>query len=222
MDDFFKQAAEEYLNALSNSLPQPEDCKHSFGKRFEKQMRHLIVKTVHPVRVAMLRAAASFAAALLLFGSVLAIDVDARKAFFGWVAAHFGTYIHFSSEQITSNAEQAKYTLGWVPDGYHFEDAFEDVPGFFEILYTNDAGDYFRFSYSSSDTQRDLFVMFRDQYDTKTVLINNQPGTLYLPRNKADGIELIWQNTAGTLFELSGNCEESELILAAESAQKIK
>ena len=31
MDDFFKQAAEEYLNALSNSLPQPEDCKHSFG-----------------------------------------------------------------------------------------------------------------------------------------------------------------------------------------------
>lgn len=85
MDDFFKQAAEEYLNALSNSLPQPEDCRHSFGKRFEKQMRHLIAKTVHPVRAAMLRAAASFAAALLLFGSVLAIDVDAWEAFFGWL-----------------------------------------------------------------------------------------------------------------------------------------
>lgn len=38
MDDFFKQAAEEYLNALSNSLPQPENCRHSFGKRFEKRM----------------------------------------------------------------------------------------------------------------------------------------------------------------------------------------
>lgn len=55
MDDFFKQAAEEYLNALSNSLPQPEDCRHSFGKRFEKRMRLLIAKTLHPVRTAMLR-----------------------------------------------------------------------------------------------------------------------------------------------------------------------
>lgn len=220
MDELFKQAADEYLAALSESLPQPEDCSHTFGKGFEKRMRHLIAKKTHPVRTAMLRAAASFAAALLLFGSVLAVDTDAREAFFGWVAAHFGTYIHFSSEQITPNAEQAKYTLGWVPDGYHFEDAFEDLPGSFEILYTNDAGDYFRFFYSSNNAQRDLFVMFRDQYDTKTVLINNQPGTLYLPHNAADGIELIWQNTAGTLFELSGNCEESELILAAESIQK--
>lgn len=84
MDDFFKQAAEEYLNALSNSLPQPENCRHSFGKRFEKRMRLLIAKTLHPVRTAMLRAAASFAAVLLLFGSVLAVDADARKAFLGW------------------------------------------------------------------------------------------------------------------------------------------
>lgn len=97
MDDFFKQAAEEYLNALSNSLPQPEDCRHSFGKRFEKRMRLLIAKTLHPVRTAMLRAAASFAAVLLLFGSVLAVDADARKAFLGWMEKRFDTYIFFSA-----------------------------------------------------------------------------------------------------------------------------
>ena len=78
MDELFKQAADEYLNAISESLPQPEDCPHTFGKRFEKQMGRLIAKTTHPLRTAMLRAAASFAAVLLLFGSVLAVDADAR------------------------------------------------------------------------------------------------------------------------------------------------
>ena len=116
MDDFFKQAAEEYLNALSNSLPQPEDCKHSFGKRFEKRMRLLIAKTLHPVRTAMLRAAASFAAVLLLFGSVLAVDADARKAFLGWMEERFDTCISFSASGKAHNSVQAEYSLGWVPE----------------------------------------------------------------------------------------------------------
>ena len=58
-------------------------------------MGRLIAKTAHPLRTAMLRAAASFAAVLLLFGSVLAVDADARKAFLGWMEKRFDTYIFF-------------------------------------------------------------------------------------------------------------------------------
>lgn len=221
MDDFFKQAAEEYLNALSNSLPQPEDCKHSFGKRFEKRMRLLITKTLHPVRTAMLRAAASFAAVLLLFGSVLAVDADARKAFLGWMEKRFDTYIFFSASGKTHNSVQAEYSLGWVPEEYRFEKILDVANGQI-ILYVNDNGDYFSFSYLFTSTSSNLYIFFLDEYDTKDVSVNGIPGTLYLSHDKAEGAELIWQDADGTLFELSGNCEESELILAAESAQKIK
>ena len=207
MDELFKQAADEYLNAISESLPQPEDCPHTFGKRFEKQMGRLIAKTAPPLRPAMLRAAASFAAVLLLFGSVLAVDADARKAFLGWMEKRFDTYIFFSASGKTHNSVQAEYSLGWVPEGYRFE----------EIL---DNGDYFRFTYLYASANSNLYLLTRDGYDTKDVSVNGMFGTLYLPHNAADGAELVWQNADGTLFEISGKCEETVLLYAAEKIQK--
>ena len=219
MDELFKQAADEYVNALSESLPQPEDCPHTFGKRFERQMGHLIAKTAHPLRTAMLRAAASFAAVLLLFGSVLAVDADARKAFLGWIEERFDTYISFSASGKTHNSVQAQYTLGWVPEGYRFEEIYDDTDGQI-ISYVNDNGDYFRFSYLFTSTSSNLYLFSLDGYDTKDVSVNGMPGTLYLPHNEADSAELVWQNADGTLFEISGRCEEAVLIYAAENIQK--
>lgn len=219
MDELFKQAADEYLNAISESLPQPEDCPHTFGKRFEKQMGRLIAKTTHPLRTAMLRAAASFAAVLLLFGSVLAVDADARKAFLGWMEERFDTYIFFSASGKTHNSVQAEYSLGWVPEEYRFEEIL-DVPNGQIILYVNDNGDYFSFSYLFTSTSSNLYIFFLDEYDTKDVSVNGIPGTLYLSHDKAEGAELIWQDADGTLFEISGKCEEAVLLYAAENIQK--
>lgn len=219
MDELFKQAADEYLNALSESLPQPEDCPHTFGKRFEKQMGRLIAKTAHPLRTAMLRAAASFAAVLLLFGSVLAVDVNAREAFLGWMEERFDTYISFSASGKTHNSVQAEYTLGWVPEGYRFDEILDETDGQ-TVFYINDNGDYFRFTYLYASANSNLYLLTRDGYDTKDVSVNGMLGTLYLPHNAADGAELVWQNADGTLFEISGKCEEAVLLYAAEKIQK--
>ena len=219
MDELFKQAADEYLNAISESLPQPEDCPHTFGKRFEKQMGRLIAKTAHPLRTAMLRAAASFAAVLLLFGSVLAVDTDARKAFLGWMEERFDTYISFSASRKTHNSVQAEYTLGWVPEGYRFDEILDETDGQ-TVFYINDNGDYFRFTYLYASANSNLYLLTRDGYDTKDVSVNGMLGTLYLPHNAADGAELVWQNADGTLFEISGKCEETVLIRAAENIQE--
>ena len=219
MDELFKQAADEYLNAISESLPQPEDCPHTFGRRFEKQMGRLIAKTAHPLRTAMLRAAASFAAVLLLFGSVLAVDTDARKAFLGWMEERFDTYISFSASRKTHNSVQAEYTLGWVPEGYRFDEILDETDGQ-TVFYINDNGDYFRFTYLYASANSNLYLLTRDGYDTKDVSVNGMLGTLYLPHNAADGAELVWQNADGTLFEISGKCEEAVLIRAAENIQE--
>ncbi len=219
MDELFKQAADEYLNAISESLPQPEDCPHTFGRRFEKQMGRLIAKTAHPLRTAILRAAASFAAVLLLFGSVLAVDTDARKAFLGWMEERFDTYISFSASRKTHNSVQAEYTLGWVPEGYRFDEILDETDGQ-TVFYINDNGDYFRFTYLYASANSNLYLLTRDGYDTKDVSVNGMLGTLYLPHNAADGAELVWQNADGTLFEISGKCEEAVLIRAAENIQE--
>ncbi len=219
MDELFKQAADEYLNAISESLPQPEDCPHTFGRRFEKQMGRLIAKTAHPLRTAMLRAAASFAAVLLLFGSVLAVDTDARKAFLGWMEERFDTYISFSASGKTHNSAQAQYSLGWVPEGYRFDEILDETDGQ-TVFYINDNGDYFRFTYLYASANSNLYLLTRDGYDTKDVSVNGMFGTLYLPHNEADSAELVWQNADGTLFEIGGKCEEAVLLYAAENIQK--
>lgn len=219
MDELFKQAVDEYLNAISESLPQPEDCPHTFGKRFEKQMGRLIAKTAHPLRTAMLRAAASFAAVLLLFGSVLAVDTDARKAFLGWMEERFDTCISFSASGKTHNSVQAKYSLGWVPEGYRFEEIHDEANGQI-ILYVNDNGDYFSFSYLFASANSNLYLFFLDEYETKDVSVNGIPGTLYLSHDRTEGDALVWQDADGTLFEIGGKCEEAVLLYAAESIQK--
>lgn len=219
MDELFKQAADEYLNTISESLPQPEDCPHTFSKRFEKQMGHLIAKTAHPLRTAMLRAVACFAAVLLLFGSVLAVDADARKAFLGWLEKRFDTYIFFSASGNTHNSVQTQYSLGWVPEGYRFEEILDEADGQ-TFLYANDNGDYFWFTYSSASANSNIYLFFQDGYDTKDVFINGVAGKLYLPHNETDGAGLVWQSTDGTLFEIGGKCEEAVLIRAAEKIQK--
>lgn len=219
MDELFKQAADEYLNAISESLPQPEDCPHTFGRRFEKRMGRLIAKTAHPLRTAMLRAAASFAAVLLLFGSVLAVDVNAREAFLGWMEKRFDTYISFSASGKTHNSVQAEYTLGWVPEGYRFEEILDEADGQ-TFLYANDNGDYFWFTYSSASANSNIYLFFQDGYDTKDVFINGVAGKLYLPHNETEGAGLVWQSADGMLFEIGGKCEEAVLIRAAEKIQK--
>lgn len=219
MDELFKQAADEYLNAISESLPQPEDCPHTFGRRFEKQMGRLIAKTAHPLRTAMLRAAASFAAVLLLFGSVLAVDTDARKAFLGWMEERFDTCISFSASEKTHNSVQTKYSLGWVPEGYRFEEIHDEANGQI-ILYVNDNGDYFSFSYLFASANSNLYLFFLDEYETKDVSVNGISGTLYLSHDRTEGDALVWQDADGTLFEIGGKCEEAVLLYAAESIQK--
>lgn len=84
-DDIIKQIAEEYITALCASLPATEAYSYTFSPQFEKKMKRLIFKTNHPYRFVLSRAASVAIVFLLLFSSVLAVDVKAREAFIGWL-----------------------------------------------------------------------------------------------------------------------------------------
>ena len=207
-----RQAAEEYVQALSESLEAPE--VHTFSRRFERKMRGLLTKSAHPAWAAFGRAVASFAMVLLvLFGSVLAVDAEARELLLGWFRQQMDGAVHFSSRN--PSQEDTQYQLTWIPDGYEFYDSMQ-LDGGEDILYVNEAGDFFAFSYQHSSENGETYF-FPGEHEEKRVSVQGTTGTLYLPHDKTNGKDLIWQNEAGTLFAVSGRCDEAVLLRAAES-----
>ncbi len=213
-DELWTQAAREYVQALSDSLEAPEE--HRFSRRFEKRMGRLLAKTAHPAWAAFGRAVASLAVVMLvLFGSVLAVDVEARELLLGWFRQQTDDAIHFSSRN--PSQENTRYQLTWIPEGYEFYDLVQEQDGE-TILYANAAGDLLRFTYLHSSENGETYS-FPGEHEEKQVSIQGTTGTLYLPYDKQSGPGVIWQNEAGTFFEITGRCDENVLLRAAESVR---
>ena len=207
-----RQAAEEYVQALSESLEAPE--AHTFSRRFERGMRGLLTKAAHPAWAVFGRAVASFAmVVLVLFGSVLAVDTEARELFQGWFRQQMDGAVHFSSRN--PSQEDTQYQLTWIPEGYEFYDLVQEYGGE-TVLYANEAGDLLRFTYLHPSENGETYL-FAGEHDEKQISVQGMTGTLYLPHDTINGKDLIWQNEAGTLFEISGRCDENVLLRMAES-----
>lgn len=207
-----RQAAEEYVQALSESLDAPEE--HTFSRRFERKMRGLLAKAAHPTWAAFGRTVASFAMVMLvLFGSVLAVDTEARELFLGWFRQQMDGAVHFSSRN--PSQEDIQYQLTWIPEGYEFYDLVQEYGGE-TVLYANEAGDLLRFTYLHPSENGETYL-FAGEHDEKQISVQGMTGTLYLPHDTINGKDLIWQNEAGTLFEISGRCDENVLLRMAES-----
>lgn len=209
-----RQAAEEYVQALAEGLDAPEE--HTFSRRFERKMRGLLAKAAHPAWAVFGRAAASFAMVMLvLFGSVLAVDTEARELFQGWFRQQMDGAVHFSSRN--PSQEDTQYQLTWIPEGYEFYDSMR-LDGGEDILYVNEAGDFFAFSYQHSSENGETYF-FPGEHEEKHVSVQGTTGTLYLPYDKQIGPGVIWQNAAGTFFEITGRCDENVLLRAAEGVR---
>ena len=207
-----RQAAEEYVQALSESLDASQT--HTFSRRFEQEMRGLLAKSAHPAWAAFGRAVASFVMVLLvLFGSVLAVDAEARELFLGWFRQQMDGAVHFSSRN--PSQEDTQYQLTWIPEGYEFYDLVQEYGGE-TVLYANEAGDLLRFTYLHPSENGETYL-FAGEHDEKQISVQGMTGTLYLPHDTINGKDLIWQNEAGTLFEISGRCDENVLLRMAES-----
>lgn len=207
-----RQAAEEYVQALSESLDAPET--HTFSRRFEREMRGLLAKSAHPAWAAFGRTVPSFAMVMLvLFGSVLAVDTEARELFLGWFRQQMDGAVHFSSRN--PSQEDTQYQLTWIPEGYEFYDLVQEYGGE-TVLYANEAGDLLRFTYLHPSENGETYL-FTGEHDEKQISVQGMTGTLYLPHDTINGKDLIWQNEAGTLFEISGRCDENVLLRMAES-----
>ena len=194
---------------------------HQFSEKFERKIKKLKRKAKHPVFYRALRYVASVALAILVVGSAwLTVDVEARKAFFGWIKDVYKTYFSYHFEGKEVHTSQTDYRPTWVPEGYA-ETFCDNEENTVFTVYSNDFGEVMSFNYVSDPNNTTWFV---DQNHTiiRQVSINGDAGTLFLSTDSENSNAIVWSNEDNTAFYLSGFLDEEELIRIAESVSSIK
>lgn len=94
------RSCEIYVAYLERGY-DPEN-QHEFSPQFEKNIKKLKRKADHPVFYHTTKRIASIVLAILISGGVwLAVDVEARVAFVGWIKEIYETYMVYIFEDET-------------------------------------------------------------------------------------------------------------------------
>ncbi len=216
-DEMLIQAADDLANAISKSLPPPEECCHSFSVGFEKRIKPVLQRANHPFFFRVLRSVASILIVILIgFGSLLTISAQARAAVLGWVSKQREAYIDFFFEGTATAPESTAYYPGWMPEDCKFVTAYE-IPGGEVYIYTNSQNAVVQFSYISDPQKANLSIDAVDS-EKKTVDINGCHGEIYISSEGEVTSSIVWTNTSQTvLFCVSANYAEDVLIKIAEN-----
>ena len=215
-DDMLRQSAAMARDAMLASLPEPEDCPADCSPRLRRQLARLLRRQRHPALYrTMGQIAACFLAVLALGGGWLAVDKEARAAFFQWSRQIYETQIvyRFAGEPVAGGV----YRLGWVPEGYT-EWRVSDNPDLSFIVYSNAEGKLLGFDYGPMQEGTALYVVETDEAVMYPVEVNGIPGEFYLYNDPEVSNTLVWlDEERGMYFSISGFLDQFDMLHMAES-----
>lgn len=213
-EEALRQAAAEASDCLVRSLDEAGIPVHNFSARFERKMRRLIRRTRHPAAYrALIRVACVFLAFILGSGVFLAVNPEARAAFFGWVRTQYERLFVYDVANTGEQTELPEYALGWLPEGYEEVERYSQVD-YTWIIYSNSYGDTIDFLYSNSNQ---LYIK-PDNSESFQTTINGQLAELYVLNDDTTYNDIVWSSADGNiLFSIGGPLTENELIHIAEN-----
>lgn len=218
-DEMIAEAAAELNEAMINSLPNPDECKHQFSKKFERQMEKLIFRVNHPIRYKVLsRVACIFLVILLGFTVVMSCSPTVRAAVFEWVKK---AYESFYSYYFDAEVEERTniYYIDSLPEGF-VEITNTDDGGTHLYIYTNKQNELLVFTYSLNP-DLSVFYMEKDGYLVKEIIVDGKRADLYISQDENLTNGIIWYNEEdGFIFYISGPLDREELAKIAESVRK--
>lgn len=158
-----RELSEIYLRYIERDYNSTSS--HEFSASFEKKIRKLRKRADHPYFYKTLHKAAAVILAILISGSAwLAVDTEARAAFFGWVKEHYEMFFVYrfagKSEEVT---EPSQYQLELIPDGYS-EKMTIDENGSVTVIYADNTGKRLKFGYMYNPNSTEWYI------DTKGLL----------------------------------------------------
>ncbi len=210
---------DEYVSGLLSDY-DPE-YRYEFSSGFEKKIERLKRRADNPVLYRTMRRIAIIILALLFAGTVwVAVDADARAAFFGWFNEIIGSsLVYHHDESADGNTKPVDYRPLWIPDGYS-EDSVIVFVDETTVLYKSDAKGYLRFSYIVSQEKRTWYLDISDA-EIKDCRVNAHPAQLLVSKQDSVASGITW-TTEDSVFLITGFVTESELICMAESVEEIQ
>lgn len=223
-EERLKQAARQAGQAITESLPAPEDCTHTFSLKFQQKMKRLLRRANHPRSRPALRVACMLLVCLLGCGTFFQVNAEAREIFLGWVSRlEEGAQHYFFSGVYAEEDSTAQYSLSEIPEG--FEEVFIEITDHNAImLYQNEVDYYFEFGYLKQDTtstssDNDFLV---GDIEAQTVSVNGSAADLYIDESGSGGNLIVWiDQEENVLLYIDAPFDADELIRLAESVQRI-
>lgn len=227
LDLFAKQVI---LDALRFERENTGETKTGFSpsKKYQHQMREMSAdpqgwcqRKMRPAwKKTLRRVAAVFLAATVGVSAWLAVDTDARAAFFGWVKEIYETYVVFRHDGITDTVpESADYRPTWLPNGYS-EFRVNTSETRTVVIYDNEAGEMIRFSFIQNPDETDWFIDV-SQAGIKNATVNGNKANLLIAQTPEEANAIAWISD-DTAFYVTGFVNENDLVRIAESVQIIK
>lgn len=223
-EERLRQAAREASKAYLASLPEPEDCHHTFSPAFERRMKRLLRREKHKALYPSLRRIAGFLLVLVLCGGVfLSTNAQAREAAFGCISEQLeGIRRYFYQGGVTPSSEIVHYQID-IPEGYWLEDSLESG-GMFYYFYVNETNDYISFTYQYiiQNSTSETYIDSREA-KKKEITIHGNPADLYLSYDKDANNTVIWTDQkTGALIDVTAFMDEKALIELAESVVPVE
>ena len=214
-----RKAADESLEDYVSGLERDYDPEHQhkFSLKFEKKIKRLKRKAEHPFLYRTLQRVASIALAILIGGGTwLAVDVEARAAFFGWVKEVYETFfVYRFSDEVDISAETKNFEPRWVPDGYEKTRTI-DTGGRINIVYKNESGQFLKFNYIYDPNETNIFVS-ADGGRTKTTVVGDYQADLILFDDPSVANCILWSDFDECAFYISAFLNEEDLVKIANS-----
>lgn len=159
-------------------------------------------------------------AAILLAGSWLSLDANARAAFFHRAREWYEDHIDYRFAGDADIKELTRYGISSLPAGYE-EDEIQKVPGQAVVVYESNAGKRICFIYKKMESGK-LTDIDTDNTTVSKVTMNQCSGELYLSQIQTQSSSIIWMDDkSGISFFIDAYADKQELIKMAESVALI-
>lgn len=220
-EEMLKKAAAEADQAIRDSLPAPSDCKHEFSSSFQRKMRCTFRKAKYPVIYKLPQYVARFVLVVVLSsGTWLAVDAEARAAFFAWVREQYEAFVEyrFIGEAPQEN-EIVDYDLTWLPEGFSFQKK-QSLGNSTYLTYVNASGQRILFSYLQGNDSTSLF-MASDYTEVQSVQIGNIKADFYQASQETSNNGVVWVSEEENMcFCITASLPKDTIIKLAEGIQK--
>ena len=218
-EELLKQAAEEAAQAMPETLPTVE-TDHAFSSKFEQKMQKLCKQTKQPRVYIFLKRAACAVLALALLCGALMLNRDVRASVTIWIRESFARVNSYSAKGEGTHLVGLEYRIKQFPQG--FQPYAEKISVFaHNWTYIDSNGELMHFGYILDSNAGNLHI-YKDGYKHTAVSVNGHQADAYISQEKGEYSTIVWSNSDGVLFRLTGPFGVDELIKIAESVYAVE